>query len=111
MRAGKLRHRVTIQKNTPSQNDLGEAIASWSTVATVWAAVEPLQGREFFEARQEQADVTTRIRIRWRDDVSVENRVTWTDPANTAHVYDITAVLADPTHLWQLVLMCKSVAV
>ena len=64
MRAGRLRHRVTIQEKSVSQNSFGEEVITWTDVKTVWASIEPLRGREYIELRQAQADVTTRIRMR-----------------------------------------------
>jgi len=64
MRAGRLRHRVTIQRYTVTQNDYGEEVESWTTHATRWAAVEPLTGREYFDAQQMTAEVSLRVRVR-----------------------------------------------
>lgn len=66
MQAGTLRHVVTIQENQAVQNDLGEAVPNWVTVATGRASVEPISGREFFEAQQRQAEITHRVRMRYR---------------------------------------------
>lgn len=43
MRAGRLRHRVTIQQVTRTRDGFGQPVESWSAFATVWAAVEPLR--------------------------------------------------------------------
>ena len=76
MRAGELRHRVSIQAPVETQNTYGEPEISWSDIATgVQASIEPLRGREFFTARQEVGEVIARIKIRWRNDVTVEQRV------------------------------------
>jgi SPP1 family predicted phage head-tail adaptor len=69
MRAGRLRHRVTIQEKSVSQNSFGEEVITWTDVKTVWASIEPLRGREYIELRQAQADVTTRIRMRHYPDI------------------------------------------
>jgi SPP1 family predicted phage head-tail adaptor len=47
-------------------NGYGERITTWSTVAIVWAAVEPLRGREFFDAEQVQAEISHRVIMRYR---------------------------------------------
>jgi len=109
MQAGALRHRVTIQAATETQNDFGEVTKTWSDLATVWAAVEALSGREYFEARQLQRSTLTRMIIRWRDDVTAGHRVRWTDTMGTTHTYDIESVIADRTHRAQLTLMCVEV--
>lgn len=75
MQAGKLRHRVTIQTQTATQGTFGEPADTWTDVDTVWASVEPLSGREFLDARQMQADVTTRVTIRYLAGVIPSMRV------------------------------------
>lgn len=106
MRAGTLRHRVTIQETTETRDGAGGVINTWSTVATVWAAVEPLRGREFIEARATQAQVDTRIRIRYQASLSLtpKMRVTW-----GSRVYDIQAVIELRTEHREIHLMAKEV--
>lgn len=104
MEAGQLRHRVTIQTATETANGFGELVRSWATYATVWAAVEPLSGREYLQGRQVQGSVTTKIRIRERSGVTERMRVSW-----GSHTYDIEAVLRDPTNAREIVLMCSEV--
>jgi len=63
----RLNKRVTILRNEiTGRGEYGAPIESWTPVATVWAAIEPLQGQEYFAAYRENANVTTRIRIRYR---------------------------------------------
>jgi SPP1 family predicted phage head-tail adaptor len=105
MRAGKLRHRVTIQEDQgTTQDSLGQEIEDWQDVATVWAAVEPLQGREFLEAKQLQAEVTTRIRIRYRSGIEPEMRVVW-----GSHTYDVVSVVELESRRQEIELMCREV--
>ena len=65
MRAGNLRHLVTIQKLTTTRDSFGEPVESWTTFATVHAAVEPLSGREYWQAQQIAAETSLRVRIRY----------------------------------------------
>ncbi len=104
MRAGQLRHRVTIQQKSVTQNGYGEEVITWQDVATVWAAIEPLQGREYLEGKQVQAEVTTRIRIRYRSGIQPEMRVTW-----GSHAYDVQAVIEPESRKKELVLMCREI--
>ena len=75
--AGWLRHRITIQDKSVARNAYGEEVITWTEVATVWAAVWPIRGREYMEAQQQQADVTHRVMIRYRTDVVPTMRITW----------------------------------
>lgn len=78
MRAGKLRHRVTIQSPPSTRNEYGEEEQDsddWTTFARVWAAVIPLSGRELWNAQQVQGDVTHRVEIRYLQGINPKMRV------------------------------------
>lgn len=111
MQAGKLRHRVVLQQATTSQDSFGAPTPSWAalTGGTVYASVEALTGREFLDSRQIEAQVDYRVRIRWRNDVTEQTRISWTDPMSVAHLFEIRAVLPDATSRRQLELMCAEV--
>ncbi|HPU35052.1 MAG TPA: phage head closure protein [Phycisphaerae bacterium] len=67
MAAGRLRHRVEIGRYVEGRNEWGDPLPpTWQTVATVWAAVEALTGRLFFEARQTAEQSDHKVTIRWR---------------------------------------------
>ena len=74
MRAGRLRHQVRIQTPTKDTSP-GAGDITWSDYATVWAAVEPLRGNEFFTAQQVNAEVTGRVVIRYLSGITPEVRV------------------------------------
>jgi SPP1 family predicted phage head-tail adaptor len=99
--AGLLRHRVTIQQVTEARDTFGGIERTWATLATVWAAVEPLSGREYLAAKQQEAETTTRIRIRYRSGITSQMRVIWGEAS-----YEIVSVIPDPTNARELVLMC-----
>lgn len=76
MQAGTLRHRVQIQKYTETRNTkTGQLTETWIPSGSVWAAVEPLNGNERFEAMQVKAQVTTRIRMRYLPELSPKDRI------------------------------------
>lgn len=90
--AGKLRHRVTIQRQAQSRDAAsGDVKVSWSDVATVWAAVEPLSVREFIAAQANQSQITARITIRYRSGLTADMRILHRD-----QVYNPQGWLADP---------------
>ena len=64
MQAGKLRKRITIQQSVITRDEYGAEIKTWTTFISGWGSVEPLRGREYLEARQLQADIDMRIRMR-----------------------------------------------
>lgn len=62
IRAGELRHRVTVQHRVnDGQDDNGEFREHWADVATVFAKIEPMTGREHWNGDQVASEVTHRV--------------------------------------------------
>lgn len=89
MRAGRLRHRFHLQDLSESKVG-GTVSRSWSTVDTIRGSLEPLRGRERYDAAQVEFECDTRIRLRYRDDVTADMRLQHTE---TDDVYNIEAVI------------------
>jgi len=104
MQAGKLRHRIELQSNTPTQDSYGEPIASWATDDTVWASIEPLSGRELLRAQEVQAEVTTRIRIRYSAYAIPQARVKW-----GTRYFEIVSIINDRSIDREQELLCVEV--
>ena len=104
MRAGRLRHRVTLQSKSESLDGFGEPARTWSNDATVYAAIEPLSGRERLTADQVRADVSHRILIRHRDNVSPANRIT-----HSSRTFEIISVSNFDERDIRLELLCTEV--
>jgi SPP1 family predicted phage head-tail adaptor len=102
MEAGRLDKRVTIQSQASTRNSIGEPVQTWSDVATIWASVEPVQGREFWAQQQVQSEVTTRVRIRYREGVTASMRVLY-----GSRVYDIRSVIDPKERHEEMQLMCS----
>lgn len=102
----RLKHRVTILRPPrPDETDeAGQPIDDWQPVVTVWAAIEPLRGRELESARQVVAEVTTRIRIRYRDDVDRTMRVKY---SSSGTEFDILYIIHPEFAKKELQLLCK----
>ena len=98
--AGRLRDRVTIQTKSVARDSYGAEVVTWTTLATVWASVESLSGREYMAAQQVNAERVQRVVIRDRDDVMPHMRVT-----HRGRTMNIDAILKrDLDHLY---LMCS----
>ena len=103
MFAGELRHYVTIQTPTFTQDAAGGPTITWGTYANVWASIEPLKGNEYLQAKV-QSEVETRIRIRALDGVEEKMRVLWTPTT-----YEIVTVINVFERDQEMQLMCKKV--
>lgn len=75
MRAGRLRHRITLERPPTAADELGEPDGAWVEVATVWAAVDPLTARELLAGGQVEHACTHRVRMRWLSGVTSAMRV------------------------------------
>jgi SPP1 family predicted phage head-tail adaptor len=75
MRAGELRHRITLQKPVNTRAAFGDVRTTYADVATVWAAIEWGSGRRFESASQLNSEVQGVIRIRYRSDVLADWRI------------------------------------
>lgn len=75
MNPGRLNRRVTLQVQATACDGVGQPKPVWNDVATVWAAIWPLRGRELYAAQQSSSEVETRIRIRYMAGITPAMRV------------------------------------
>lgn len=101
MRAGALRHLVTLQSMAPSRDAAGGVIKTWTSVITAWADIRYLNGLETMRADAPVAVARASIRIRYRPDVVASMRVLY-----GVTVFDIQSVLPDPTGRHYIDLAC-----
>lgn len=104
MRAGQLKHSVTIQARSANRDAFGGASDQWVDVFPngIAASVEPLSGRELYSAQQHHPDVSVRIRIRHRAGVLAEQRAIFRGQVYSV-LYIIPVGMADR----ELHLMCS----
>jgi len=70
---------VQIQAASDSRDAHGGNVRTWGTVATVWASVEPLTGRELSEAQQVESRATVRITMRPYPGLTSRHRIVFTE--------------------------------
>lgn len=103
MRAGKLNKKVTIEAPATATSQAGGTTTKWQPVAeNIWAAIEPLRGREWFDAGGTHSEVDTRIRIRWRPGINSSMRVVYKE-----RIFDIQHPAEIRSEKRELHLMCK----
>ena len=91
MQAGKLRHRITLQRKQQTQDPAtGALLTTWVDAASVWAAVEPLSAREFIAAQAVQSSVSVRVTVRYLAGITPDMRL-----LHDGKTYNIAGVLAD----------------
>ena len=74
---GELDQRITIVREALTTDGMGGQTVSTSTVATVWAKVVALSGREAVRDDRLNAESAYLFVIRWRSDVREADRITW----------------------------------
>ncbi len=102
MRAGLLRNRVTIQTRSETTDDFGEIDFAWSTLATVWATIEPLSGKELMNAEQAKSVVTHKVTMRHLATVTAKDRILY-----DSRTFQIESVRNFRERDISLELMCK----
>lgn len=65
MRSGNLKHKITIQSSTNTQNEFGEVEQGFSDYATVYASITPISGKEYFASRSVNAEISHKIECRY----------------------------------------------
>lgn len=92
MRAGRLRHRGTIQQPVRAKaGSLNATTVTWTTVyARVPMGIEPLRGHELVDNAQRQAATDTRIVLRYLPNITHGWRVV---DDKTGDIYDIAGIV------------------
>lgn len=88
MEAGKLRHKVIIQKFTTAKDSYGEDIKTWATYHTCFASISPLVGKEYYDSQQIIPEVDNKIVIRYKSGIAPTMRVVW-----GSRTYEIRSVV------------------
>jgi len=104
MQAGKLNTRVTIQRPGTAQDELGQPIAAWVDVDTVWADVRHLSGIGAIKGGGEVSVIKASMRLRRRDDLTAGMRMV-VGPT----VYEVEAVPPPAARQDYTDLVCKVV--
>ena len=100
MQAGRLNRRCTLQQPGTTTDELGQPIPGWTDVATVWASVVDVSGREYVAAGGLQNSAQTKITIRYRSGIVPSMRV-----VHGSDAYNVEAVLGQDG--LGLLLMCS----
>lgn len=103
MRAGTLRHRVTLQSQQLTSDGQGGQTESWTDFAVgVYCRIEPLQGAEKVQAQQVNDELTHRISLRYLPGLSSKMRVLY-----GSRVFLIESTLNDNERNAEMVMFAK----
>jgi len=106
MRAGQLRHRITIEQRaaaSPSKNNMGEDEYVWSTYWSCYASIRGVgRGKEQLTARMAESNVEVEVLIRYAPGITPQMRV-----LHGSQYYDIHWIDNDRERNQQLILYCS----
>lgn len=102
MASGAYNVALTYELPAVTRNDSYEAVESFSAIATVWADIDPVSGREYFAGAAVQNDATFKIKIRHRRDITTRGRF-----RNGNRIYEITAVINVKERNRELICLCR----
>ena len=105
--AGRMRHHLIAEAFNGRRDATGEPRKdldeNWTAVFSFWASVNPISGREFINgANQEDAEVTHRIRCRYREGLQTDMRLRW-----GKRTFEILAVLDQEERHEELLIMAR----
>lgn len=75
MKAGDLKHRITLERPVDTTDVRGNRRTVWQPFATCMASMADVSGRDFYAAQAYQAQDTVTFGIRWRDALNKECRI------------------------------------
>lgn len=101
MNIGKMRHQITFQRPSTEKDRLAGYKDDWFDVATVWAQVSPVSGKEFLTQIRETM-VTHKIYCRYRSGITPQMQIKFKD-----RVFRIISVLNWDERNEGLTIMCE----
>ena len=97
MDPGKLNHRITFQiQNLDSEEE------EWNDIVTTWASINPISGREYYQAETINSDLTHKVRLRYRKGITPDMRVLY-----NGRIFYIVSVINEFERNSTLQLMCR----
>lgn len=88
MNPGKYNHIIVLQSKTETTDEYGGPVESWADVATAWARVQPIKGREMIAAQAAKSETDVRFYTRYQDNLTTAMRIIY-----AGKNYDITGIV------------------
>lgn len=97
MNPAQFNKRIDIYTHTITVDELLQEEVNYDLVASVWAMVKTLQGREYIAAKQVNAEHTTRFVIRYSSTVKqlIQDNSTSLEIHYDNRIYDVESIIND----------------
>ena len=69
MSAGKLDRRITVERRVTTLDSYGQQSSGWTAIATVWANIKPLAGKEEVRSGSLETVLTHTVMVRYQVDL------------------------------------------
>ena len=102
--AGRLRHVITVEVIEESDQDDGTVLQTATASYIRHASVEPLRGKEYWDAQQCKARVTHKVTTRYDEHFNRKCRITW-----GTRTLNVVAVINPEERNHMCLLMCEEV--
>lgn len=107
MKAGTLRHTVSIQQRSATIDALGDVSDSWVTLITARAEVRPLSARELFAAQATQSQVSHQVTVRYRPELAAPKAAATYRVLFGSRVFDVHGVMNIDERNREIRMMCS----
>jgi SPP1 family predicted phage head-tail adaptor len=88
--ASRLKSQLLLEEESLISDGLGGQTSTWNTVATLWAEISPISGKEQLFASQLNSSVRYRLMLRYRGEVTTRMRLR--DDTNN-RIFNIRSVI------------------
>lgn len=105
VRAGRLRDKVTIYGQR-AKDSYGQRTGARSSVATRRCSIEPINGKEYYDADGEHGEQKVRVRFHYEKGILKRGYELVDDRASPAVTYDIQDVVDPGNEHRELICMC-----
>ena len=93
LRAGQLNRRISLQRQSNAQDSYGGPVRTWLNVATIWADIQPLTGRELESAQRMASEISHQITVRYQASLTDTRVVSGYRALYKARIFNIHAAL------------------
>lgn len=105
--AGMLRRRVRLQRPVMVKDTLGAPTHQWVEVATVWADLQPLSGREAVIAGRISAEISHQITVRYQQIFDNPGQVAQMRALYGQRIFNIHAALQEDDKRAKVILLAS----
>lgn len=101
MDIGRLDKRITIQRRSATKDSYGQEVNQWVDIATVWANIKPIGGRERLRSMVVESSLTHTVMVRYRESLMPPTLAdAWRIQYGT-RIFNITAAMdMEEDHRW-----------